>query len=71
MLAELQSPQQLSEVLNLIDVVLGFLASAGTGNPTMSLGNYVKKTLKMTRRKLPKVNIRVSFLVYSITTEVI
>ena len=55
-LAELQSPQRLSEVLDVIDVVLGFLASAGAGNPAMSLGDYVKKTLKMTRRKLPKVN---------------
>ena len=55
-LAELQSPQRLSEVLDVIDVVLGFLASAGAGNPVMSLGDYVKKTLKMTRRKLPKVN---------------
>ena len=55
-LAELQSPQRLSEVLDVIDVVLGFLASAGTGNRSMSLGDYVKKTLKMTRRKLPKVN---------------
>ena len=55
-LAELRSPQQLSEVLDVIDVVLGFLASAGAGNPCMSLGNYLKKTLKMARRTLPKVS---------------
>ena len=55
-LAELQSPQRLSEVLDVIDVVLGFLASAGAGNPRMSLGDYVKKTLKMTRRTLPKAS---------------
>ena len=64
--AELQSPQQLSEVLDVIDVVLGFLVSAGAGNPAMSLGDYVKKTLKMTRRKLPKVIMRMcSCHVYS------
>ena len=55
-LAELRSPQKLSEVLDVIDVVLGFLASAG-GNPSMSLGDYVKKILKMNRRLLPKVRI--------------
>ena len=55
-LAELRSPQQLSEVLDVIDVVLGFLASAGAGNPHLSLGNYLKKTLKMARRTLPKVS---------------
>ena len=55
-LAELQSPQRLSEVLDVIDVVLAFLASAGAGNPRISLGDYVKKTLKMTRRTLPKVS---------------
>ena len=54
-LAELQSPQRLCEVLDVIDVVLGFLASAGAGNPRISLGDYVKKTLKMARRILPKV----------------
>ena len=54
-LTELQSLQRLSEVLDVIDVVLGFLASAGAANPGMSLGDYVKKTLKMTRRILPKV----------------
>lgn len=43
-------------MLDVIDVVLGFLASAGAGNPSMPLGDYVKKTLKMTRRTLPKVN---------------
>ena len=55
-LAELRSPQKLSEVLDVIDVVLGFLASAG-GDSKMSLGNYVKKILKMkmTFRILPKV----------------
>ena len=53
-LVDLQSPQKLSEVLDVIDVVLGFLASAG-GNPSMSLGDYVKKILKMTRRVLPRV----------------
>ena len=55
-LVELQSPQRLSEVLDVIDVVLAFLASAGAGNPKISLGDYVKKTLKMTRRTLPKVS---------------
>ena len=55
-LAELRSPQKLSEVLDVIDVVLGFLASAG-GDRRMSLGDYVKKVLKMTmtRRILPEV----------------
>ena len=53
-LVDLQSPQKLSEVLDVIDVVLGFLASAG-GNPSMPLGDYVKKILKMTRRVLPRV----------------
>ena len=53
-LAELRSPQKLSEVLDVIDVVLGFLASAG-GDSKMILGDYVKKILKMTRRILPKV----------------
>ena len=55
-LAELRSPQKLSEVLDVIDVVLGFLASAG-GNPSMSLGDYAKKILKMNRRLFPKVRI--------------
>ena len=55
-LAELQSPLRLSEVLDVIDVVLGFLASADAANSRISLGDYVKKTLKMTRRRLPKVN---------------
>ena len=55
-LAELQSPQRLSEVLDVIDVVLAFLASAGAGNPRIALGDYVKRFLKMTRRTLPKVN---------------
>ena len=62
-LVELHSPQRLSEVLDVIDVVLGFLASAGAGNSRISLGDYVKKTLKMTRRILPKVS---SLLIKSI-----
>ena len=53
-LAELPSLQKLSEVLDVIDVVLGFLASAG-GDSKMSLGDYVKKILKMRRILLPKV----------------
>ena len=42
----------------MIDIVLGFLSS-GTGSPSMSFGDYVKKTLKMhvTRRTLPKVSL--------------
>ena len=57
-LAELQSLQRLSEALDVIDIVLGFLSS-GTGNPSMPFGDYVKKTLKMhvTRRTLPKVSL--------------
>ena len=61
-LAELQSPQRLSEVLDVIDVVLAFLASAGAGNPRMSLGDYVKKILKMTRRTLPKVSHKIYYM---------
>ena len=57
-LAELHSPQQLSEVLDIIDIVLGFLSS-GTGSPTTLFGDYIRKTLKMhvTRRTLPKVSL--------------
>ena len=43
-------------MLDVIDVVLGFLASAGAGNPSMPLGDYVKKTLKMARKTLSKVS---------------
>jgi len=48
--------QKLSEVVDVIDIVLRFLASAG-GEPYKTIYIYVTKTLAM-QKKLPKVVIR-------------
>ena len=45
--------QELSEVVDVIDIVLRFLASAG-GEPDKTIYVYVTKTLAM-HKKLPKV----------------
>ena len=45
--------QKLSEFLDVIEIVLGFLASAG-GAPDKTFHQYVTKTLAM-QRSLPKV----------------
>jgi len=57
LLAELKklNHQKLSEFLDVIEIVLGFLASAG-GAPSTTFHQYVAKTLAM-QRTLPKVII--------------
>ena len=45
---------KLNELLDVVEIVLGFLASAG-GNPNQRFHNYITKTLTMQRAHIPKV----------------
>ena len=47
-------PHKLSELLDVVEIVLGFLASAG-GKPDQTFHNYITKTLTMQRTHIPKV----------------
>ena len=51
-----RDPHKLSELLDVVEIVLGFLASAG-GTPDQTFQFYITKTLTMQRAHLPKVNI--------------
>ena len=48
------NPHKLSELLDVVEIVLGFLASAG-GKPEQTFYNYITKTLTMQRTHIPKV----------------
>ena len=47
-------PHKLSELLDVVEIVLGFLASAG-GKPDQTFHSYITKTLTMQRAHIPKV----------------
>ena len=49
-----RDPHKLSELLDIVEIVLGFLASAG-GKPDQNFHSYVTKTLTMQRAHIPKV----------------
>ena len=49
-----RDPHKLSELLDVIEIVLGFLASAG-GMGDQTLQHYITKTLTMQRTHIPKV----------------
>ena len=49
-----RDPHKLSELLDVVEVVLGFLASAG-GKSHQTFHNYITKTLTMQRAYIPKV----------------
>ena len=49
-----RDPHKLSELLDVVEIVLGFLASAG-GKPEQTFHSYVTKTLTMQRAHIPKV----------------
>lgn len=51
---ELQSPAQLRQSLDVVEIVLGFISSGG-GKPDRSLGVYIEQTLKMKGRFSEKV----------------
>ena len=51
-----RDPHKLTELLDVVEIVLGFLASAG-GKPEQTFYNYVTKTLTMQRAHIPKVAI--------------
>ena len=48
------NPHKLSELLDVVEIVLGFLASAG-GKPEQTFYNYITKTLTMQRTHIAKV----------------
>ena len=50
-----RDPHKLSELLDVVEIVLGFLASAG-GNPDQTFHNYITKTLAMQKTRIPKVH---------------
>ena len=41
------NPHKLSELLDVVEIVLGFLASAAGGKPEQTFNNYITKTLTM------------------------
>jgi len=47
-------PHKLSELLDVVEIVLGFLASAG-GKCEQTFHHYITKTLTMQRTHIPKV----------------
>ena len=49
-----RDPHRLSELLDVVEIVLGFLASAG-GKPDQTFHYYIAKTLTMQRAHIPKV----------------
>ena len=51
--------QKLSDLLDIVEIVLGFLASAG-GNPNQRFHTYITKTLTMQKAHIPKVLYTVS-----------
>jgi hypothetical protein len=55
-LTELHTLERVREILDVVDIVLGFLSSGG-GSADKPLGEYVEKVLKMmkTRKLSPKV----------------
>lgn len=56
-LTEVHTLERVREILDVVDIVLGFLSSGG-GSADKLLGEYVEKVLKMKTRKLsPKVCI--------------
>ena len=56
-LTEVHTLEGVHEILDVIDIVLGFLSSGG-GSADKPLGEYVEKVLKMNTRKFsPKVHI--------------
>ena len=50
-LAELHTLERVRDMLDVVDIVLGFLSSGG-GNADQSLGEYVERVLKMKTKKL-------------------
>lgn len=62
-LTEVHTLERVREILDIVDIVLGFLSSGG-GNADKPLGDYVEKVLKMKTRKFsPKVHILLLFSV--------
>ena len=56
-LTELHTLERVCEILDIIDIVLGFLSSGG-GNADKSLEEYVEEVLKMKTKKFShKVNV--------------
>ena len=56
-LTEVHTLERVREILDVVDIVLGFLSSGG-GDADKPLGEYVEKVLKMKARKFsPKVCI--------------
>ena len=49
-----RDPHKLGELLDVVEIVLGFLASAG-GKPDQTFHSYITKTLTMQRAHIPKV----------------
>lgn len=57
-LTEVHTLERVHEILDVVDIVLGFLSSGG-GDADKPLGEYVEKVLKMKIRKFsPKVCIQ-------------
>ena len=55
-LTEVHTLERVRKILDIIDIVLGFLSSGG-GSADKPLGEYVEKVLKMKTRKFsPKVH---------------
>ena len=50
-----RDPHKLSDLLDVVEIVLGFLASAG-GKPDQTFHNYITRTLTMQRAHIPKVH---------------
>ena len=53
-LAELSTPDRLRESLDVIDIVIGFLSSAGSVEANTDLGDYIDKILRMKKKPFSK-----------------
>ena len=59
-ISELQTMQQLQEVLDVVEIVMGFLSSGGA-KAVKSLKDYIKTTLKMEHKFSSKKASIISF----------
>ena len=64
-LAELHTLERVREMLDIIDIVLGFLSSGG-GSADKPLGEYVERVLKMRTRKFSQKVYLLLFLHYEL-----
>ena len=68
-ISELQTMQQLQEILDVVEIVMGFLSSGGA-NAKKSLKDYIKTTLKMehkfSSKKVSIISFSVLYLLHSV-----